>query len=151
MSPGELDVAVVRRHLLAIDRAVQTLREHQGRPLTQLQTDLDELWAVERGLQLCTQNALDIATHIAAAAGRDVPDYATALDRLAELLILPAAFVDRFRGVAGFRNVVVHGYLDVDPGIVHRVLNERLEDFGEFARHVDAYLDEPAPPDADAN
>jgi uncharacterized protein YutE (UPF0331/DUF86 family) len=42
--------------------------------------------------------------------------------------------------VAGFRNVIVHGYLEVDVGMVHRLLNERLEDFAEFARGVDRYL-----------
>ena len=37
-----------------------------------LATKRDELWSVERGLQLCAQNVLDIATHIAASAGREV-------------------------------------------------------------------------------
>ena len=146
MSPGELDVAVVRRHLLALDRALQTLRHHQGRPLDALRSDRDEQWAVERGLQLCSQNVLDIATHLAASAGRDVPEYATAIDHLAETGILPASFADRFRGVAGFRNVIVHGYLEVDLEVVHRVLNERLDDFAEFARRVNTHLaDRPEP------
>ena len=142
MSPGELDVAVVRRHLLALDRALQTLRHHQGRPLDALRSDREEQWVVERGLQLCSQNVLDIATHLAASAGRDVPDYATAIDNLAETGILPASFADRFRGVAGFRNVIVHGYLEVDLEVVHRVLNERLDDFAEFARRVNRHLDD---------
>jgi uncharacterized protein YutE (UPF0331/DUF86 family) len=140
MSPGELDAAVVRRHLLAIDEALQTLRRHQGKPLDALVSVREELWAVERGLQLCAQNALDIATHVAASAGRDVADYGSAIDRLAELGVLPRDFAARFRAIAGFRNVIVHGYLDVDVAAVHRLLNERLEDFSEFARLVDRYL-----------
>jgi len=142
MSPGQLDVELVRRHLAALDRAVQQLRRHSGRPLDALR-DLDEAWAIERGLQICVQNCLDIATHLAAAAGRDVPDYATAIDRLEELGVLPGEFARRFRSVAGFRNVLVHGYLEVDPALVHRVLNERLEDFGSFALHVVARLARP--------
>ena len=73
MSAGELDPSTVRRHLLALDKALQTLRKHQGRPVDRLQADQEELWVVERGLQLCIQNVLDVATHIAASAGRDVP------------------------------------------------------------------------------
>jgi uncharacterized protein YutE (UPF0331/DUF86 family) len=141
MSPGELDASIVRRHLLALDQALQTLRKHQGRSVDALQSDREERWVVERGLQLCTQNALDVATHLAASAGRDVPDYATAIDQLAGLGVLPAEFAMRFRPVAGFRNVIVHGYLDVDLEIVHRLLNERLDDFAEFARLVHRYLD----------
>jgi uncharacterized protein YutE (UPF0331/DUF86 family) len=145
MSPGELDAAVVRRHLLAIDEALQTLRRHQGKPLDALVSVREELWAVERGLQLCAQNALDIATHVAASAGRDVADYGSAIDRLAELGVLPRDFAARFRAIAGFRNVIVHGYLDVDVAAVHRLLNERLDDFSEFARLVDRYLASRAP------
>ena len=139
MSPGQLDVALVRRHLAALDRAARQLRGHSGGTVEALK-DLDEAWAIERGLQICVQNCLDVATHLAAAAGRDVPDYATAIDRLVELEALPGDFARRFRSVAGFRNVLVHGYLEVDPVLVHRVLNERLVDFRDFAGHVQAYL-----------
>jgi len=145
VSPGQLDKALVRRHLAALDRAVQQLRRHAGRGADAL-ADLDETWAIERGLQIAVQNCLDIATHLAAAAGRDVPDYATAIDRLAELGVVPADFAQRFRAVAGFRNVLVHGYLELDLGLVHRILNERLDDFGRFAGCVEAHL--AASPDA---
>jgi uncharacterized protein YutE (UPF0331/DUF86 family) len=146
MSPGELDASVVRRHLLALDQALQILKGHRGRSVDRLRSDREERWVVERGLQLCTQNVLDVATHLAASAGRDVPDYATAIDRLAELGILPGEFAARFRSIAGFRNVIVHGYLDVDLEIVHRLLNDRLDDFAEFARLVSRYVDKRTQP-----
>ncbi len=139
MSPGSLDAALVRRHLAAIDTAVQQLRSHAGRPLEALR-QVDEAWAVERGLQVCVQNCIDVATHLAAAAGRDVPDYASAFDRLAQLGALPQDFAASFRAVAGFRNVLVHGYLEVDLALVHRVLNERLGDFERFAGLTAEYL-----------
>lgn len=138
MSPGQLSATLIRRHLAALDAAVQQLRRHTGKSLDALE-DLDEIWAIQRGLQICVQNCLDVATHLAAAAGRDVPDYTTAIDRLAELGVLPRDFAWRFRAIAGFRNVLVHGYLEVDPGLV-RILNERLGDFESFARHVEAHL-----------
>ncbi len=139
MTLGALDLALVRRHLAALDSAVQQLRRHAGRPIEALD-ERDEAWAIERGLQICVQNCLDVATHIAATSGRDVADYATAIDRLAELGALPADFARRFRSVAGFRNVLVHGYLEVDRRVVHEVLNARLGDFADFARHVEDYL-----------
>jgi uncharacterized protein YutE (UPF0331/DUF86 family) len=140
MTPGQADPAVVRRHLLALDEAVQNLRRHAGRPLAALQADPDERWTVERGLQLCTQNALDIATHLAASAGRDAPDYASAIDVLGDLGVLPADFARRFRAIAGFRNVLVHGYLGVDLSRVHQLLNVGLDDFADFARFVEDHL-----------
>jgi uncharacterized protein YutE (UPF0331/DUF86 family) len=140
MSPGQPDVAVVRRHLLAVDGAMQRLRRYSDRPLAALAAEPDTLWAIERGLQLCAQNALDIATHLTAGAGRDAPDYASAIDRLTELGVLPGGFARRFRGVAGFRNVLVHGYLGVDQARGHELLNSGLDDFEAFARHVEDYL-----------
>jgi uncharacterized protein YutE (UPF0331/DUF86 family) len=140
VSPGTLDPQTVRRHLLALDGAVAQLRRHAGRPLSQLQADLDERWAVERGLQLAAQNALDIATHIAASSGKDVPNYASALDELVQLGVLEPAFAGRFRAIAGFRNVLVHGYLELDQAKMHTLLNDRLDDFAEFATAIRAYL-----------
>jgi uncharacterized protein YutE (UPF0331/DUF86 family) len=136
MTPGCPDAGVVRRHLLALDEAVQRLRHHAGRPLSVLRDDADTRWAVERGLHLCCQNTLDIATHLAASAGRDAPDYASAIDVLGDLGVLPFEFATRFRGIAGFRNILVHGYLNLDIARMHELLNAGLEDFVEFARLV---------------
>jgi uncharacterized protein YutE (UPF0331/DUF86 family) len=143
MTPGRFDTAVVRRHLFAIDHALQILRGHQGKPVVVLSANHEERWIVERGLQLCAQNALDVATHLVASAGHDVTDYGAAIDWLADMGVLPGEFASRFRAVAGFRNVIVHAYLDIDVASVHGLLNERLDDFVEFARHIDAYVGAP--------
>jgi uncharacterized protein YutE (UPF0331/DUF86 family) len=117
------------------------LRLYAGQPLDTLIADLGRQWAVERGLQLCAQNALDIATHLAASAGREAADYATAIDVLGNLGAVPVEFARRFREIAGFRNILVHGYLTVDLPRVHALLNTRLDDFVEFARHVERFME----------
>lgn len=141
MTQGRPDPEVIRRHLAALREALGHLGAYSGRTAVELQASAELRWTVERGLQLCVQNALDIATHVAAASGLDSPDYATAIDRLAELAVLPAEFAARLRPIAGFRNVLVHGYLKVDLAIVERVLRESLSDLEAFAAHVDRYLD----------
>jgi len=140
MGPGEIDVQIIRRHLAALRESLEVLAAHSGVSLEELHTDTELLWVVERGLQLCAQNALDIATHIAAGRGRDVPDYASAIDELGRLGVLDHDFVREFRNVAGFRNVLVHGYLDVDLDVLHALLHDRLGDFESFAGRVEAYL-----------
>ena len=140
MGPGEIDVQIIRRHLAALRESLEVLAAHSGVSLEELHTDTELLWVVERGLQLCAQNALDIATHIAAGRGRDVPDYASAIDELGRLGVLDQDFVREFRNVAGFRNVLVHGYLDVDLDVLHALLHDRLGDFESFAGRVEAYL-----------
>lgn len=140
MSPGRPDAALIRRHLLDLDEVLQVLRRHQGVTAEELRGDRERLWIVEHGLQLAAQNVLDVATHLAASAGRETPDYAAAIERLGDLGILPPEFAASLRGLAGFRNVLVHGYLDVDLDEVVALLGTRLDDFVAFARHVESHL-----------
>ena len=141
MGPGEIDVQIIRRPLAALRESLQVLSTRSGVSLEGLDTDPEQRWIVERGHQQCAQNALDIATHIAASQGREVPDYVSAIDELGRLGVLDREFVREFRHVAGFRNELVHGYLDVDLDVLHSLLNERLGDFESFAGHVEAYLE----------
>ncbi len=140
MSPGEIDVEVVRRHLAALRESLRVLSNRSEVSVEELDADTEGRWMVERGLQLCAQNALDIATHIAAGRGRDVPDYASAIDELGRLGVLSGDFAREFRSVAGFRNVLVHGYLEVDLDVLATLLHERLRDFESFAVDVEVFL-----------
>ena len=144
MTPGHADRRVLDRHLIALRATVAALRRHAGTSPGALRADSDRRWAVERGLQLCAQNALDIASHIGSAAGFDPETYGSSIDCLIRANVLPRAFGDRFRGVAGFRNVLVHGYLEVDLDLLATILAEHLDDFEEFARHVERWLANPA-------
>ena len=97
---------------------------------------------VERGLHLCAQNALDVASHISSAVGLDPGNYGSSIDCLVEAGALPRSFGERFRGIAGLRNVLVHGYLEIDLDPMAGMLSERLDDFEEFASHVEHWLAE---------
>lgn len=140
MSPGRADDVVLARHLEALDSALTRLRRFSGLTHEALRADLDVQWLVEHGLRLCCQNVLDIATHLTASAGAVAPDYRGAIDGLAQLGVLPADFAAGLRGLAGFRNILVHGYLDVDLDIVHEVLTRRLDEFARFAQLVHRWL-----------
>ncbi len=140
MSPGQVDSGSVRRHLLTLDSVLKSLSSFSGKSVKLLTEDTKELWAVERGLQLCTQCVLDIATHIVASAGRDVADYTSALDEIGKIGVIPSDLAMRLRPLAGFRNALVYGYLDIDIERLHDVLNHHLDEVREFAQHINWYL-----------
>jgi len=140
VTSGQPDGRVVDRHLIALRKALATLRGHAGVSSSSLAADAERRWAVERGLQLCAQNALDIASHISSAVGLDPTNYGSSIDCLVEADALPRSFGEQFRGIAGFRNVLVHGYLEIDLDLVVRMLSERLDDFEEFAVHIEHWL-----------
>jgi len=47
----------------------------------------------------------------------------------------------RLKGLGGFRNVLVHGYLRLDPALVEAYLQRAPTDFADFTRAIRAWLE----------
>ncbi len=102
---------------------------------------------VERHLQLAIECALDVGDLIIAANGWERPEENRHVFRiLGERGVLPRDLALRLQGAAGLRNLLVHGYADVDHAVVRRVLEEDLPDLDRFARAVEAWLGPPVSP-----
>ena len=100
-----------------------------------------DAWAVERGLQLAAEVTFDIGNHILAAHfGVNAQDYEDILERLAEHEVLPGELRSRLRGLGGFRNLLVHGYLRLDPDVVAAKLSQAPKDFSDFAAAVRQWM-----------
>ena len=55
--------------------------------------------------------------------------------------MIGAPLREELKGLGGFRNILVHGYLRVDPDRVARSLQVSRTRFSEFARAVRAWLE----------
>jgi len=53
---------------------------------------------------------------------------------------IPQTLAPTLRNMAGFRNVLVHGYQTVDNAILRDVASHRLDDLLAFVDHVRARL-----------
>jgi len=53
---------------------------------------------------------------------------------------LPPEFADHLAPIAGFRNILVHEYLAVDPAKLYDVLIHGRADLQEFGRRIAGYL-----------
>jgi uncharacterized protein YutE (UPF0331/DUF86 family) len=129
------DPDLVLKKLAVVETCVRELRQ-LARP-DALVEDIKERRFVEHTLQLAIQAALDVASHI-------VSD-----DRLGEprtnrelfTLLQRAGWVSRdlsrtLRAMAGFRNVLVHGYDVVDVAVVRDLLENRLGDLELFVHMI---------------
>ena len=95
----------------------------------------------ERYLQLAIQAVLDISNHIVADMKLGLPADSKALfDLLAGHKVLSTPLSKRLASMAGFRNVLVHEYLEIDRRRVYRALNEDLGDFERFIKAVSKLL-----------
>lgn len=143
MIGGRVDRGVVERRLTSLLDAVAVLREFQGLSVEELTATPKIYWAVQHGLQLCTQSVLDIAAHLVTALDVTIRDeYRDHVLALGRLGVLSKDFASRIAPMAGFRNILIHEYLDVDLYEVHRVLHQHLDDFTRFVSDIQAYLDE---------
>ena len=43
--------------------------------------------------------------------------------------------------IAGYRNILVHGYLEVERGETYKNINHNLFDLVEFGRQIEKFLD----------
>ena len=95
----------------------------------------------ERYLQLAIQAVLDISNHIVADMKLSLPaDSKELFDLLAKHKVLSAPLSKRLASMAGFRNVLVHEYLEIDRRRVYRALKEDLGDFEKFIKAVSKLL-----------
>jgi len=95
---------------------------------------------VERNLQIAAQICIDIGSHVIADRGYRAPySYGDIFAVLQEEGLLPQDLANTLKQIAGFRNILVHDYLEVDPGIVYECL-KKIGDFKKFAEHVATWL-----------
>jgi uncharacterized protein YutE (UPF0331/DUF86 family) len=131
---------VVRRKLLEIDEATAHLRAWLPVTVERLETDQQLRWAVERGLQVAAEALFEAGTHVLAAEFQEaIDEYRQIPARLLAHGVLSRASAERLKGLAGFRNVLVHEYAEIDPNRLVTGL-ERLADFDVFVADVERWL-----------
>jgi len=133
------DPALVEKKLALIESCVSDLRR-LAKPEA-LATDVREQRFVEHTLQMAIQAALDVASHIVSDRRLGEPRTNRELfDLLHRDGWLEAALTASLRNMAGFRNVLVHGYDDVDLSVVRDVLGNHLVDFDSFVAAIRQHL-----------
>ncbi|MDZ7311922.1 MAG: DUF86 domain-containing protein [candidate division KSB1 bacterium] len=99
--------------------------------------------AAERALQIAVQCVLDIGNHIIAELSLPLPsDNDEIIDTLCKAGIISQELANRLAGIGGFRNVLLHDYLTLDPGRIFHEHLERLDDLRDFAAEIVHFLDE---------
>lgn len=129
------DPELVAKKLAFIETCVRELRT-LARPEL-IADDVREERFVEHTLQLAIQAALDVGSHIVSDDRLGEPETGRDVFRLlARAGVVTGPLAERLERMAGFRNVVVHLYQDVDLDIVRDVVLNRLGDLLELVAAV---------------
>lgn len=91
-------------------------------------------------MEVAAQCCIDVCHRIIAIEQALKPnDYYEAILRMGELGVIPPDFARRLAPIAGFRNILIHAYLNVDWGIVYSSLQD-LGDLEHFSALIQQWL-----------
>ena len=132
---------IIRNRLQGLRALMPILKSHQSLSREEFVSNFEKQLSAEHALQLAIQHLLAISSHLLASRGvRELTDYRDVLIKMGKEAILPQDFAERISKMAGFRNLLVHDYAEVDPELVYEFLQYRVVDFEEFMKHIAAHL-----------
>lgn len=135
-----VDRETVEKRLFKLEQSLRKLRELSRVSWDEYIKDEGIRDRAERNLQIAAQICIDIGSHVIAdRAYRPPCSYGDIFTVLMEEGLLPEALASTMKQIAGFRNILVHDYLDVDPQIVFKSL-KRIDVFKQFAKYTLTWL-----------
>jgi uncharacterized protein YutE (UPF0331/DUF86 family) len=137
-----LRVEALRERLAKLEEVIAHLRDVAHVDATEFGRDFRSQWLAERGLELAAQAILDIGNHILAGEfGESATEYERIIAGLGARQVLSSDLTTRLRGLGGFRNILVHGYLAIDSARVYDALQRSAADFTDFEAEILLWLD----------
>ena len=136
------DSELIAKQLAFVETMVADLRR-LARP-EHIEIDIREERFVAHTLQMAAQAALDVASHIVSDERLGEPSTNREMFELLERAgWLTSSLAARMQAMAGFRNLVVHGYAKVDPRILRDIATNRLGDLLEFTAAIRGRIQPP--------
>ncbi len=127
---------VLRKRLNKLDEYLTILRRLRRYTFKEFTADPERYGSAERFLQLAIEALLDLGNHVIADLRLGTVEWYSDIPRvLHEAGYVDAELCKTWTRMIGFRNVLVHDYLDVDHRLVYEVLQERLNDI-ELLRRI---------------
>ncbi len=121
---------VIRKRLAKLDEYLSILRQLRATPREEFLRNPEKYGSAERFLQLAIEAVNDMGGHVVADMNLGTVEWARDIpERLFQAGYIDASLRDRWLRMIGFRNILVHDYLDVDRARVYEVLQHHLEDF----------------------
>ena len=133
---------VIRRRLLQLGEYLAILEHYRQYDVESFCNDPERYGSAERFLQLAIDSTLDIGAHIVADGNlgrveqsRDVPM------RFRERGYMDVDLEQRWIRMIGFRNVLVHEYLEIDRRIVYQAILNDLTDLAALQKVFARFLE----------
>ena len=130
----------IERRLERLNVCLKKLEPFEEKEIDEIIQDPYMQDIIERNLEVAAQAVIDIANRIISIEEFEKPrDYFEAIMRLGEAKVLPLDFAQKLAPIAGFRNILVHDYLDIDWNEVYSNLHQ-MKDLSQFMKYVKNWM-----------
>ncbi len=130
-------------HLKELDEALEDWKRYQSISIEEFRKNRDIRNMVLYSMLVAIQASIDIAAHIIAKKNLRRPTtYRETFEILAEKKIISDDLANMLSDLAGFRNVLVHIYWEIDLEEVYSVLQNDLETLEIFKKVVKEFLED---------
>jgi uncharacterized protein YutE (UPF0331/DUF86 family) len=135
------DAEVVERKILLMRDYLKDLEKVKDFSLEEYQADIFRKRGIEKTIVNVVQCAVDINNYLLARLFTTAPsDNYDSFIKLGEKGVVPTDLAKKLAPSAGLRSRLIHEYAAIDDRIVHASMEDALEQFPEYVRHIKEYL-----------
>ena len=137
----KIDTNMVNSRISKLKEYIKILNDLKKKDENEFINNYKLYGLAERYLQLSIETVLDIGNHIISRLEFSKPEtYQEIIITLGKESILPMNFAEKISKMAGFKNILIHNYLEIDRSLVYNYLQENIQDFNEFIKYILKFL-----------
>ncbi len=132
-----IDEELIHAKIDIIETNLKLLKEIRSQGFEVFSKSYRDIQAAKHSMQESIEACLDIGNHIIAERGyRRAEDYKEIFEILEEEGLIGSRLSKKLQEMAGFRNILVHRYGEIDLNMIYLVISEELGDIEEFLARV---------------
>jgi uncharacterized protein YutE (UPF0331/DUF86 family) len=130
-------------HIRELDESLKDWQRYQSISLEDLKRDRDKRNMILHATLVSIQSAIDVATYLIAEKGLGKPvTYRETFEIMGQSGLIPEGLAEELSDLAGFRNVLVHIYWQLDLNQVYGILQSDLKTLESFLENIKRLLDQ---------
>jgi len=132
---------IIRKRMNRLDGYLTVLKKSQKYSFEEFNADPERYGSAERFLHLAIEALIDMGNHVIAESELGVVNWYSDIPKImAEKEFISSALEEKWIRMIGFRNTLVHEYIDIDRKIVYDVLQNNIQDLEDLKRVFAQFL-----------
>ena len=132
---------IIRKRMNRLDDYLTVLKKSQQYSFKEFIADPERYGSAERFLHLAIEALIDMGNHVIADSELGVVNWYSDIPKImAEKEFISSELGEKWIRMIGFRNTLVHEYIDIDRKIVYDVLQNNIQDLKDLKRAFAQFL-----------